>query len=95
MPRFTELAALCLSLVLCALPVQAHAGLQDEIDRLTERIDGGHRSALVFLERGDYHRQTGDWMAALADFKRAEEADANCRGVDLAFSRVFRGRFHY
>ena len=89
MRRFTEFVALSLSLVLCALPVQAHAGLRDEIDRLTERIDRGHRNALVFLERGDYHRQTGNWMAALADFRRAEQEDASCRGVELAFARVF------
>lgn len=60
-----------------------------EAEELTARIEAHGPSAPLYLERGELHRLSGNWVAALSDFRRAEAQDPDRYGVALAFVSLF------
>jgi tetratricopeptide (TPR) repeat protein len=57
------------------LPTQAHEGLQEQIEQLTQRIQRDPRSADLYVKRGELYRQLRQWTNAQSDYDRAQQLD--------------------
>ena len=80
---------LIVALALFATKSNAHEGLKETARQLTARIEAEGASAELYLERGRIFRLSGDWVAALGDFRRAEKIDRSFFGVEREFASVF------
>jgi tetratricopeptide (TPR) repeat protein len=77
-----------------AAPALAHDGLHEKIAIASERIKTAPSSASEFMLRGEYHRLSGEWDAARADYDRAAALDPALPGLDLCRAELSldRGR---
>jgi tetratricopeptide (TPR) repeat protein len=71
MTRSGWLVILGCGLLGCPQPAWAHHGPSHVIEELSERIEGGERSAELFVRRGDEYRALGEHQAAVADYESA------------------------
>jgi tetratricopeptide (TPR) repeat protein len=89
--------ALLLLLPGLAIPFYAfgHAGLHEEIDRLSELIRDNPDDAQLYLQRGDAFRVHGDLDAARADYRAAlkQGADAGLAETGLGRACAAQGRY--
>lgn len=64
-----------------------HDGIYEQLAQVTLQIRQQPNDAALYLRRGELHRLHRDWVAALADFDRAERLNPK-----LIESELFRGR---
>lgn len=79
-------AALCLAM--CA-SLLAHDEPDEQIERLSRKIEGHSIDAELFLARGGLYRMQGHWEAALADFDRAAQLDPHNSAIDFHRGRLY------
>ncbi|MEZ5542131.1 MAG: tetratricopeptide repeat protein [Pseudomonadota bacterium] len=86
-----------LILLLLTLPYRAfaHAGLHEEIDRLSVLIRANPVDASLYLQRGEAYRVHGDRDAALADFHAALEQGADAGQAETGLGRVYADQGEY
>ncbi|MHC4800175.1 MAG: tetratricopeptide repeat protein, partial [Planctomycetota bacterium] len=77
--------ALCFAITVLAA---AHQGPHQRIIAKNKQIQNNPENAQLYLERGELHRQHGDWDAAFVDFQRAEELAPKLTEIDLARGRM-------
>jgi tetratricopeptide (TPR) repeat protein len=80
---FSAGLALCL-----AASVHAHPELERRIAALTALVEREPDNARHWLQRGELHREHGDFARALADFEAAAKRDPQLDAVELARARV-------
>jgi len=80
-----------------AIPVHAfgHAGLHEEIGRLSELIRDNLDDARLYLQRGDAYRVHGDRDAALADYRAALKQGADAGLAETGMGRTYAGQGEY
>jgi len=69
-------------------PAHAHNGIHERIEALTQAIARDPRTAKLFLQRSDLHRQHREWSAASADLEAAAKLAPDLPGLDLARARL-------
>ena len=77
-----------LLLALCPLAAMSHGDLHERIAALTARLQNDPTNALLLLERGELHRQHGEFVAALDDLAAAERLDPGLDRLDFARGRT-------
>jgi len=80
-----------LLLLLCTLfscSAHGHAGVDDEIQRLTLQIRQDPANPQLYLQRGDLYRIHRDWNQALADFRKAQQLDATAAAAEIGLGRT-------
>lgn len=78
------MAALCLM----AGVALAHGDLEQQIQRLGQRIQAEPGNAELVLRRADLHRDHGDWRAAAADYDRFQQLVPGDPGVHLGRGKL-------
>jgi tetratricopeptide (TPR) repeat protein len=67
----------------------AHGDIHLRILALTRQIEAAtNNPARLFLERGELHREHGEWTAASADYDRAAQFDPNLPGMDFCRAKL-------
>ena len=77
-----------LLLALCPLAALAHGDLHERIDALTAKLSRDPHNAALYFQRGELHREHGEFSDALADFASAERVDPEHADVDFARGRT-------
>src|SRR5436309_3322596 len=67
----------------------AHDSNHDEMEAISSRIGIGGGTATDYLRRGELHRLSREWDAALADYRRAERLDPSLLQVRLCRAALF------
>lgn len=67
----------------------AHGDLHMRIAAVTEQIEKATNNAVLYLTRGELHREHLDWKAAVADYDRAAQLDPKLATVDLCRAKMF------
>lgn len=87
------LSARCLPFFLLLFVISplalSHAGFDDEIDELTERIGADPDNAELYWLRGDVNRIYEHWDRALSDFEVARRLDRKLYKTDLGIGRTY------
>ena len=78
------------AIVLGPSVLTAHPDIEIRIEAVTERIQQDPSDVVLFVRRGELHREHRNWEAALADYARASLLDAGLATVHLA-----RGMLHF
>ena len=80
-----------LLLVVTVFPAGAfgHAGVHEEIGRITRLIEQDPANAQWYLQRGDLYRIHQDWSHALADFREAQRRGTVSAGAELGLGRTW------
>jgi predicted Zn-dependent protease len=83
-------AALRMTALLLALtlPLLAHDGVHEQLERATKRIAAEPRNAALYLHRGELYRLHREWESARADYARAAKLDPSMDLVDFARGRM-------
>lgn len=71
-----------------AMAFGLHEDLEDQIARITRRIEQAPDQAALYFRRGELHRLHEDWKSARGDLERAAALDPDLAAVDLALGRV-------
>jgi len=79
---------LLLSTTVFSSSASGHAGVDDEIQRVTRLIRQDPSKPQLYLQRGDLYRIHQDWNLALADFQKAKQLDATAAAVELGLGRT-------
>ena len=79
---------LLLSSTLFSSSTLGHAGVGDEIQRLTLLIRQHPANPQLYLQRGDLYRIHQDWNQALADFRKAQQLDATAAAAEFGLGRT-------
>jgi len=89
-PRFLSVTALAGSLVLLAPAPQAwaHPPVEDQIAELSAAIFHDPAIAELYLRRGDLHRATGSWPAALRDYRRSRRLDPQLHAASFRIGQT-------
>jgi len=85
---FSLIAALMLAIAIRPFPVQAHAGISEEIEEVTDRIQADPQAPELYLLRGELHRINGHWSEANADFNKVQQLDPGNIEAELGMGRV-------
>ncbi len=85
--RWIGFAPLVLAVWISA-PVEAHGPMHEQIARATRHIEREPKDASLWLMRGSLHRIHADFEAAILDFDRAAELDADVEGLDRERGRA-------
>lgn len=97
MTRF--ISSLIVSLILATairpLPVQAHAGISEELNEVTGQIQADPEAPELYLLRGELHRRNGHWAEAIADFNKVQQLDPGNVDADLGMGRTYRDQGLY
>ncbi len=88
-PRlFSHLLGLILCVTVGTVPVVAHADLEEQIARMTRRIERNPDNATLYLRRAELHRYHRDRAAAMSDYSRARALDSTLALVDLGVGKL-------
>lgn len=78
-----------LAVVACTAPVaSAHDDPDNELTRLSARIEREPHSAPLYLERAELYREERNWAAAVADLQTASTLDPAMAAVDLSLASL-------
>ena len=66
----------------------AHGDVHARIAVISEQIEKEPANALLFLQRGELHREHQDWKAAEADYDRAVQLDPKLVAADFCRGRM-------
>jgi tetratricopeptide (TPR) repeat protein len=80
--------AAVLLLLLLTMPLWAHDGIHEQLERVTKRIAAEPKNAPLYLQRGELYRLHRQFDEARADYARAEQLDASLHAVTFARGRM-------
>ena len=78
------------AILLASSLLGAHAGIDERIKDMDQRVAADPKNAELYVKRGELHRLHRDWPAALADYQRAENL-----GPEPHIAWFVRGRMYY
>jgi tetratricopeptide (TPR) repeat protein len=78
--------------IICFVSVEtlfAHGELLIRIADVTKKIkESTNNNALLYLERGELHREDKDWLAAASDYNRAAQLNPKLESVDFCRAKM-------
>lgn len=83
------------AMLMCALPLIAHDGLDEQLAAATAAIASDPRNAGLLLRRSELHRLHGDLPQALADVARAQALGTLVSGIDRQRARILMDQQDY
>ena len=87
--RIIGIAALAIALgASLRAPLWAHAGIDEQIERVNGLIAAEPNSASLYVRRGELHRIHRDWPAAEADLLKALALDPDLAIAELCLGRL-------
>jgi len=82
----------CAAILICFANVEnlfAHGELLIRIADVTKKIkESTNNNALLYLERGELHREDKDWIAASSDYDRAAQLNPKLDSVDFCRAKM-------
>jgi tetratricopeptide (TPR) repeat protein len=84
------LTRLIATILLTSALLLAHAGIDERIKDMNQRVAADPDNAELYVKRGELHRLHRDWPAALADYQRAENLASESHIIWFV-----RGRMYY
>ena len=87
--RITIFAAILFAFGMLPAPLLAHGDVEEQIEEVTAQIRLQPANAALYFKRGELHRVSKHWIAARADYDRAERLDPGLVLVDLARGKLF------
>ena len=81
--------AILFGLLLLPWPAFPHPSSDEQIARLTARIESARDDPTLYVQRGDQYRYEGDWRHARTDYRRARRIDPTLDIVDLRRGELY------
>lgn len=83
------------AILMCALPLIAHDGLDDQLAEASAAIASDPLNAGLLLRRAELHRLHGDLPQALADVARAQALGTLTSGIDRQRAKILLDQQDY